>query len=223
MTHPDNPFGEFEDDFKNTEKAEPGATPGRVPEETYKFVLTSVDLKEDGVLVDNEVIVANTGTKGFKLFCEILEPESVLNAKTGEPHITKGAILDRVWWITKKTLPYVKRDLSTILGRDIGSLIEATSITWAGRTFEGVVQDDKRDGIVRSRIEHINPWAPPAEPGPNPHGAATSSPAKGADPKGGPAKSTAAAKPSGPAKTAAGPAKQATQSAAKPGGANSDF
>jgi hypothetical protein len=161
MTHdPSNPFGDFEDDFQKTEKAAAAATPGRVPEETYKFVLTAVDLKDDGVLVDKEAFVANSGSKGFKLFCEIVEPESVPNPTTGEPHITKGAVLEHVFWITEKNLPYAKRDLATILERDDFKLSELMSINWAGRTFEGVVKDEKRDGFVRSRIAFINPWIP---------------------------------------------------------------
>lgn len=162
-----NPFGEFEDDFKNTEKAAPASTPGRVPPETYKFVLTSQEITQretsEQVLADHEVFVTPSGTKGFKLFCEILEPESVPNPKTDEPHITKGQVLEHVFWVTKKNLPYVLRDLSTILERDLTSMGEVVSIPWAGRTFEGVVQDDTYQGRVRSKIAFINPWVPPKD------------------------------------------------------------
>jgi hypothetical protein len=157
----ESPFGDFEDDFKSTEKAPPGSTPGRVPPSTYKFVLTTNDPKGDGQLIDHDVIVgSNTGTKGFKIFCEILDPASVPNPKTGEPHVTKGEVLEHVWWVTKKTLPFIMRDVSTILGRDLKSMSELTSLTWAGRTFEGVVGDEEYQGIMRSRIKYINAWAP---------------------------------------------------------------
>lgn len=189
MTNPVNPFGDFEEDFKKAAKAE-NITPGRVPPATYKFVLTSQEIPENsGTMVDHEVIVGkNSGTKGFKLFCEILEPESVPNPKTGEAHNTKGAVLDHVFWITQKNLPFVKRDVATILGREIETLAELTKITWAGRTFEGVVKDEEYQGRVSSRIGFINPWSPPDEGGANPHGAAASSKTeekKPADPKAG--------------------------------------
>ena len=163
MADPANPFGDFEKDFENVKKADPAATPGRVPPETYKFVLCAQELVEgDGVMRDHEVFVAkNTGTKGFKLFCEILEPTEVPNPKTGEPHVTKGVVLEHVFWVTEKNLPYLKRDIATILERDDFKLSELTTINWAGRTFEGVVRDEKdQGGYVRSRIAFINAWVP---------------------------------------------------------------
>ncbi|SRR5689334_21693683 len=176
MTNPVNPFGDFEDDFKKSEKAE-NTTPGRIPPGTYKFVLTAQDVPPNsGTLADHEVIVGKrSGTKGFKLFCEVIEPEEVPNPKTGEPHVTKGAVVDHVFWVTQKNLPYIKRDIATILGREIDSLAELIKITWAGRTFEGVVKDEEYEGRISSRISFINQWAPPSEGGANPHGAATSS------------------------------------------------
>jgi hypothetical protein len=186
MTNPVNPFGDFEEDYKKADKAE-NVTPGRVPPETYKFVLTSQELPANsGTMVDHEVIVGkNTGTKGFKLFCEILEPESVPNPKTKEPHVTKGAVLDHVFWVTQKNLPYIKRDIATILGREVDLLGELMKIAWAGRTFEGVVKDEEYLGRVSSRIAFINPWAPPSTGGANPDGVAGSSKDQKPDPKGG--------------------------------------
>jgi hypothetical protein len=177
MANPVNPFGDFEDDFKKVDKAE-NVTPGRVPPATYKFVLTAQEVPADsGTMVDHEVIVGKkTGTKGFKLFCEILEPESVPNPKTNEPHKTKGAVLDHVFWVTQKNLPYIKRDIATILGREIEALSELTTITWAGRTFEGVVKDEEYEGRISSRIGFFNAWAPPADKEKDKdHGVATSS------------------------------------------------
>lgn len=164
MAHPEgaaNPFSDFEDDFKQTEKAPPGSIAGRLPPGTYKFVLTTNEPKDDGTLIDYEVFTANSGTKGFKFFCEVLEPESVPNPKTGDPHPTKGEIIEHVFWVTKKNLPYVMRDIATILGRDLESMGEVVKITWAGRTFEGVVREETDNkGVLRSRIAYINPWTP---------------------------------------------------------------
>jgi len=174
VANPQNPFADFEDDFKKAEKAE-NVTPGRIPPETYKFVLTSQEVPANsGTMADFEVIIGkNTGTKGFKIFCEVLEPESVKNPNTGEPHVTKGTVLDHVWWVSTKTLPFIKRDVSTISGREIESLGELLKIAWAGRTFEGVVGDEEYQGRISSRIKFINPWSPKAEEGANPHGVAT--------------------------------------------------
>jgi hypothetical protein len=202
MADPVNPFGDFETDFDKVDKADPAATPGRVPPETYKFVLTSMDLKDDGVLVDKEAFVANSGTKGFKLFCEIIEPESVPNPKTNEPHITKGVVLEHVFWVTEKNLPYMKRDLAVILERDDFKLSELMSINWAGRTFEGVVKDETRDGYTRSRIAFINAWVP------------KKGEKKAADPKKEADKKTEIQK-TGAAKTGAAPAKGGTTKVAE--------
>lgn len=190
----ENPFGEFADDFKDVKAAPPGSFPGRLPEGTYKFVLTTKEI-EGGALVDHEVFVAkNTGSKGFKVFCEVLEPKEMKNPNTGEAQKTEGEVLEHVFWVTKKNLPYMCRDLSTIAGREIqgvdvgsGAILKTT---WAGRTFEGVVGDEKDlGGVVRSKLKYINAWAPKAEEGDNKHGVATGSKdakkdeKKAADPK----------------------------------------
>lgn len=214
MGDPTNPFSDFDDDFKKTEKAEL-TTPGRVPPGTYKFVLTTQEIKKgvETVMADHEFFVANSGTKGFKLFCEILDPESVPNPKTGEPHVTKGAVLDHVFWGSVKNLPFLKRDLSTIIARDfrpdekVSEVMANTS--WAGLTFEGVVRDEEYNGRISSRIAFINPWQPPASDGANPDGAAkTSKETAKPDPKAETKKAeTAPAKTAGLAKDAKQPAK----------------
>ena len=206
-----NPFADFDEEFQKTETAE-RSTPGRVPEATYKFVCTSQEIKkgDETIVADHAFFVANTGSRGFKLFCEILEPESVPNPKTGEPHVTKGAVLEHVFYGTVKNLPYIKRDLATIIARDflpdekISEIMENT--TWAGLTFEGVVRDDVYQGRVSSKIAFINPWQPPTE---------DAAPKKDEQPKKGaaPTKGAAPAKTQPPAKGAA-PVK---------GKANADF
>lgn len=211
MVNPVNPFGEFESEFKDVKAAPPGAFPNRLPGGTYKFVLTTKEI-EGGELRDHEVFVAkNTGSKGFKLFCEVLEPKTMKNPSGGDDVKTEGEVMEHVFWVTKKNLPYMCRDLSTIAGREIqgvdvgsGAILK---MTWAGRTFEGVVGDEKDlNEVVRSKIKYINPWAPKAEEGPNPHGAATSSKdtekkddKKAADPKADTKK--ADAKPAGAGKS----------------------
>ena len=156
----ENIFGDFESDYRLAPKAPPGSTPGRVPPGTYKFVLTTHEPEEGQAPIDYEIISSKTGTKGFKVFCEILEPETMMNARTGEHEETKGKVIDHVFWVTKPNLPFLKRDISIILGRDLESLEELTRLPWAGRTFEGVVKDEEYQGIIRSRIAYINPWTP---------------------------------------------------------------
>lgn len=165
MGNPENPFTDFDEEFQKTEKAV-NSTPGRVPEATYKFVCTTSEIKkgDETVVADHDFFVANSGTKGFKLFCEILDPESVPNPKTGEPHVTKGCVLEHVFYGSVKNLPYIKRDLSTIIARDFLPDEKVSEVManhqWAGCTFEGVVRDETYQGRVSSRIAFINPWQP---------------------------------------------------------------
>lgn len=162
MANDANPFGEFEEDFKNTEKAPPGVK--LYPEGTYNFVCTTHDLKGDGVLVDHETFVSkNKGTKAFKLFCEVLSPEVVKNEK-GEDVEMKGVVIEKVFWVTKNTLGRIMWDLAQILGRDLTSMGEVVKITWAGRTFQGVLRHEGDDkGVLRNQISFINPWKPEDE------------------------------------------------------------
>lgn len=183
MANPINPFADFDEDFQKADVSNI-PTPGRVPEGTYKFVCTSKEIKKNGetVVSDHEIFVANSGSKGFKIFPEILEPETVPNPKTGQPHNTKGAVVERVFWGTTDNLIYMKRDLATIMGRPFreGEKLSEVLVNtqWAGRTFEGVVRDEEyppNSGRIKSVIAFINPWAPPADEGANQHGAAASS------------------------------------------------
>lgn len=207
----ENPFSDFDEEFKNAPAAE-RSTPGRVPEGTYKFVCTTSEIKkgDETVVADHEFFVANSGTRGFKLFCEILEPESVPNAKTGEPHNTKGAVLDHVFWGSVKNMPFIKRDLQTIIARDFTPDEKVSEVManhqWAGCTFEGVVRDESYQGRVSSRIAFINPWQPEK--------VEEKKPEKGVAPK------ADAKKAAGPAKTSTAPTKSA---AAKSGAGSSDF
>ena len=151
-----NPFGDLEEDFKQADKAEKGSSIGRLPEGVYKVVCKAVDLSGDGNLVDHQVFETKSGTKGLKLFMEILEPEKVGDVKT------KGEVHENVFWITKNNLPYVKRDAAIILGRDLESLAELAEVKWAGKTCEIGLKDDTYNGFTRSKISFINPWKPNA-------------------------------------------------------------
>lgn len=152
-----NPFGEDMDDVYKQEEAA-SMPSGRIPPGTYKAVCTQ-DPGSD-VSRDHEIFEAGTGTKGLKIFLELLEPEEV-NGKA-----IKGEILEHVFWVTKKNIPYVKRDVATILGKAPESLAELAGASWAGNTCEVVVKDEERDGYVNSRVKFINPWKPKTgEPG----------------------------------------------------------
>ena len=155
MTHPENSeFGDFEDEFQKSKKAAPGAGIDRLPEGLYKGVCTSVDMEGDGKLVDHDIFTTGSGTRGFKLFFEILEPEKVKDVKT------KGEIHEHVFWITNRTFEYLKRDIASILGRDLNSLSELKTIQWAGKTLEFGVKDETYQGFTRSRTTFINAWSP---------------------------------------------------------------
>jgi hypothetical protein len=158
MTQP-NEFGDFEDAFKNTPKAEAGGGGGDlIPEGVYKVVCSQQDIKGDGVLVDHDVIKSKTESKGLKLFLEILDPETV---KVGADVIkTRGQTVEHVFWITQKNLPYLKRDIATIIGRDLKSLAELNSTVWAGLTCEVGIKHEVYQGFKNSRVSFFNAWNP---------------------------------------------------------------
>jgi hypothetical protein len=198
---PENPFGEFEDVAKNIEAAGPVASTGRLPVfANYKGVCTTVDLKGDGVMVDKEIFSARTGTKGLKIFLEILEPEEVDGVKV------KGEIHEHVFFVTEGMIPSLKRDVPIILDRPWVSMAQFAKEKWAGSTVEFGLKDEAWQGFVRSRVSYFAPWKP---------GKADET-AKAADPKKGGA--------AGATKGAAGAAKggSATKGAAK-GSASVNF
>ena len=153
---PENPFEEFEGEFKSAEKAAAGSSIGRLPEHIYKGVCTTVDLAGDGVMVDKSIFGGGDKSKGLKIFLEILEPE-----KVGEVSV-KGEIHEHVFWVTTKMLPYIKRDASTILGKEITTMAELASAVWAGRPVEFGLKDDTYQGFTRSKVTFFNAWDPKA-------------------------------------------------------------
>ena len=178
----DNEFGDFEGDFKETEKAQAGASIGTVPDGTYKVACCQQDIDGNGVLVDHEVFEAKSKTKGFKLFLEILEPDEMPNA-AGEMVKAKGEIIEHVFWITQKNLGYLKRDIATILGRDLKALSELTQITWVGKTCEVGNKPEVYKGFLQNRITFFNPWTPESGSGKKETAAAAAAPAATATPK----------------------------------------
>jgi hypothetical protein len=161
MTHPENgEFEDFEGDFKNVKKESPGGGAfGLVPEGVYKVACCKQDIKGDGELVDFEIFKANSGTKGFKLFLEILDPAEI-TPKGGEKVKTKGEVVEHVFWVTQKNLGYIKRDISAILGRDIASLRELETTVWVGKTCEVGIKHEVYRGFNQARVSFINAWKP---------------------------------------------------------------
>jgi hypothetical protein len=152
---PENPFGEFEDVAKTTEAAGPMQSTGRLPVfANYKGVCTTVDLKGDGVMVDKEIFTARTGTKGLKIFLEILEPEEVDGIKV------KGEIHEHVFWVTEGTIPALKRDVPVVTGKDWVSMAQLAKEKWAGLTVEFGLKDKMNNGFVRSEVSYFSPWKP---------------------------------------------------------------
>lgn len=158
MTNPGE-FGDFEESFKTAPKAEAGGGGGDlIPESTYKVVLSQQDIRGDGKLVDHDIIKSKTETKGFKIFLEILDPEFVKADK--ENVKTRGQVVEHVFWVTQKNLPYLKRDIASILGRELKSLNELTTTTWAGLTCEVGIKHEVYQGFKNARVSFINPWSP---------------------------------------------------------------
>jgi hypothetical protein len=156
----DNEFGDFENDFKNAEKAAPGGATGLVPDGPYKVACTAVDVEGNGQAVDHHVFKAKTGTKGFKLFLEILEPAEVQDPVTQKLVKTKGEIVEHVLWITQANMKLIKRDAATILGRELTSLAELKQIVWLGKTCEVGLRAEIYQGFKSSKVNYFNPWVP---------------------------------------------------------------
>ena len=152
-------FGDFEESFQKTQKAEAGGGGGDlIPESVYRVVCSRQDVRGDGVLVDHEVIKSKADSKGVKIFLEILDPETV---KVGTENIkTRGQIQEHVFWVTQKNLPYLKRDVATLLGRDLKTLGELTSMQWAGLTAEVGIKHETYNGFKNSRVSFFNQWSP---------------------------------------------------------------
>jgi len=163
-----NPFEAFDDTWAKTPEAPAGGGGTRVPKAVYKFVLASVNLGKDGEdkIVDREVIDnrAKQGSLGLKVFAEIVEPENVPDPRTQELVRTRGKIIDYVFWVTEKNMPFIKRNIHTITGSELDKARDLLTIPLAGCTFEAGVDDEEYNGRINSRIQWFNPWKPGGTP-----------------------------------------------------------
>jgi len=167
MSGVENPFGGFDEQWAGTEPAERGNAFGRVPPAVYKVVCAAVD-PGPGVMIDHEILDNREKGKslGLKVFFEILSPEAIMNPVSKEPEVTKGRIVEHVFWVTEKTLAFLKRDVETITGKKLAKASDLLTIAWAGQTCEIGVRDEEYNGYVNSRVNYINAWDPkkPAAP-----------------------------------------------------------
>lgn len=196
-----NPFGDLETEFQNVDKAQPGMSSGRLPaHNAYKGIVVPFDWDGNGETSDKKFFTTPTGTKAVKIALEILSPD-----KVGEEEV-KGRTFEHVFWITAKNLPYVKRDASIVLGRDVTSLKnDLLDAVWAGKTVEFGLKDEVHNGFVQSKATHFNAWSP--------------EPSKGAAPsKGGSAGATTSAQTTAAKKTS-----QQTTAKTAAGGKDVDF
>lgn len=155
MSDVNDPFADMEVDWKNTEKARPGMSAGRLPEfHSYRGVCVQFDPKGDSNFVDHEFLTPVNKSKGVKIMIEILEPE-----KVGEETV-QGRTYEHVFWITPPNWPFVKRDSETILGTEPGHPSELLSAVWTGKTVEFGLRDELYNGFLRSKSTHFNAWSP---------------------------------------------------------------
>ena len=144
-------FGDMDEEFGNTKAAEKKGGP-KIPAGTYKVVCVENPFDEAAAGEDHEVFETKANTKGLKIFFEILSPSEVEEKKTA------GEFLDHVFWVTQKNLPYIKRDVETIIGRQPESLEEMTTGIFNGKTCEIVVKHEEYNGYLNARVAFINPW-----------------------------------------------------------------
>lgn len=148
-------FDSFDEEWGGVEPAERFGN--RIPPGRYQVVCTTNPFEEH-TMEDCAEIEAESGNKGLKIWFEILAPETV---KEGEKEVkTVGRIIEHVFWITKPNLPYMKRDILTILGKIPEKISTLFASGWAGKTCEILVKDDDYNNEIRSKVRFINPWKP---------------------------------------------------------------
>ncbi len=158
-----SPFGDLDDEFAGAE-AKAASAEKLQPPATYKFVILPFDAKGNQQMVEYDIFKANTGTHGVKFSLEILEPKVVTN-EAGEEVATAGEIVEKVFWITANNLGYVKNDFEQILQAELPAKQKLSETleknTWAGRTFEGVLRNEKDNkGTMRNSVSFITAWSP---------------------------------------------------------------
>ena len=143
-------FGQLNDLFAGAKTQEKAKFSLSVPPDTYRVVCR---MNPDDPTQDFEIFEANSGTSGIKIFFEILSSkEGVTDAK--------GEVVEKVFWLTAKNFPYVKKDLRTLLGRDVQSLDElVVGGVFAGKTAEiKVTHETDAKGYNRLNIAWLNSW-----------------------------------------------------------------
>lgn len=155
-------FGDLDDAFAGAD-AKAASAAELHPPGTYGFVITPFDAKENGQMVEYDTFKAG-GTTGIRMMLEILEPAVVKDEKTGEDVKMTGKVVEKVFWVTAKTVEYLKHDLGVIQGIEIPEgekLSKTMERGWAGRTFQGVLTNklDKKQ-IMRNDISFLTPWSP---------------------------------------------------------------
>ena len=159
----DNAFGDLDDAFAGAEAK--AASVGELhPPGTYGFVITPFDAKENGQMVEFDTFKAGD-TTGIRMMLEFLDPAVVKDEKTGEDVKMIGKTVEKVFWVSAKTIPYLKHDFGVIQQCEIPEgekLSKTMERGWAGRTFQGVLNNtpDKK-GIVRNDISFLTQWSPP--------------------------------------------------------------
>lgn len=106
---------------------------------------------------------ADTGNRGLKVMFEIIEPAVALdftNDEKGKKVGVRGKIIEHVFWITAKNLPFVKRDVLKITGRELDSPKELMDINWMECFVEIVLKHDTYEGRTRNKVAFFNEWSP---------------------------------------------------------------
>ena len=159
----DNAFGDLDDAFAGAE-AKAASFEKLQPPSTYGFVVTPFDAEDNGQMVEYATFKAGE-TTGIRMMLEILEPAIVKDEKTGEDVKVAGETVEKVFWVTAKTVDFLKHDLGAILQREIPAgekLSKTIESGFAGRTFQGVLSNRKDNrGIMRNDISFITQWSPP--------------------------------------------------------------
>ncbi len=142
----DNFFADINDEWAKTSpekgKGQKKDIPS-LPEGVYRCILVSNELGLDAEALKS----TSTGSKGVKIFFKVLTPTQY-----------EGEIIDHVFWLTLKNLPYVKRDLYTILGYEIEDLNQLLGGIFAGKTAELKVVHDTYKGWTNLKVAWFLPW-----------------------------------------------------------------
>lgn len=142
-------LAEFDQQFNETEEAPEGGGL-LIPPGTYHC----------GVQDYTWLKSKEKGTRGLKIAFEVVEP-AVMKDDKGKEVETVGKVINHVFWITEKNLPYVKRDVHKILRREIASIRELADINWMECFAELVTRHEENpNGWMENRVRFFNSWNP---------------------------------------------------------------